>query len=156
MSTFESLNIICADGYALAARYYPNQYTQAQRLPVLICPATGITKSFYHAFATWLNEQGYAVLCFDFRGIGDSLHEPLKQCNASIVDWGQLDIPAAVNTLLQKTQAEQVVLLGHSAGGQLLGINPEYHKVAKVVAVWLYRPRKRLERSYSPACSSDV
>ena len=105
MSTFESLNIICADGYALAARYYPNQYTQAQRLPVLICPATGITKSFYHAFATWLNEQGYAVLCFDFRGIGDSLHEPLKQCNASIVDWGQLDIPAAVNTLLQKTQA---------------------------------------------------
>lgn len=135
MSTFESLNIICANGYALAARYYPNQYTQAQRLPVLICPATGITKNFYHAFATWLNEQGYAVLCFDFRGIGDSLHEPLKQCEASIVDWGQLDIPAAVNTLLQKTQAEQVVLLGHSAGGQLLGINPEYHKVAKVVAV---------------------
>lgn len=135
MSTFENLNIICSDGYSLAARYYPNQYNHTRRLPVLICPATGITKSFYHAFAAWLSEQGHAVLCFDFRGIGDSLHQPLKHCEASIVDWGQLDIPAAVNSLLQKSQAEQVILLGHSAGGQLLGINPEYHKVAKVVAV---------------------
>jgi len=134
MSQFEALNITCKDGYRLSARFYAAQTKQHEH-PVLICPATGITKQFYNSFASWLSEQGYDVLVFDFRGIGDSLHGPLSKSTASIVQWGQLDIPAAVDTLLQKTSAAQVILLGHSAGGQLLGIVPNYEKVAKVVAV---------------------
>ncbi|MEO9300876.1 alpha/beta fold hydrolase [Acinetobacter pittii] len=133
-NTFESLWMTCKDGYQLAAHFYPAQSRQLDN-PVLICPATGITKNFYHSFASWLSEQGYDVLSFDFRGIGDSLHGPLKQSSASINDWGTLDIPCAIDTLLGKTQARQVTLLGHSAGGQLLGIVPNFHKVAKVVAV---------------------
>jgi predicted alpha/beta hydrolase len=58
-----------------------------------------------------------------------------KDSNASINDWGLLDIPAAIETLLNRTQAEKIIILGHSAGGQLLGINPHYNKVAKVVAI---------------------
>lgn len=135
MTIFESLEINCKDGYCLSGRFYPNQKTNHKRYPVLICPATGITQHFYQAFAEWLTTQGYDVLSFDFRGIGRSLHGPLKQSQASIVQWGQLDIPAAIDTLLCKTQAEQVILLGHSAGGQLLGIVPNYQKVAKVIAV---------------------
>lgn len=135
MTIFESLEINCKDGYCLSGRFYPNKKTNHKRYPVLICPATGITQHFYQAFAEWLTTQGYDVLSFDFRGIGRSLHGPLKQSQASIVQWGQLDIPAAIDTLLCKTQAEQVILLGHSAGGQLLGIVPNYQKVAKVIAV---------------------
>jgi predicted alpha/beta hydrolase len=41
-------------------------------------------------------------LIFDFRGIGESLHGELKDSTASINDWGILDIPAAVDTLLEK------------------------------------------------------
>jgi len=134
MQNYETLNITCSDHYLLSGRFYAAQATQ-QTFPILICPATGITQQFYHHFASWLAEQGYAVLVFDFRGIGKSLHEPLKQSKASIVQWGQLDIPAAVDALLDKTQATQVILLGHSAGGQLLGINPNFKKVAKVVAI---------------------
>lgn len=134
MSQFEALTIICKDGYSLSARFYAQQ-SQNGSLPILICPATGITKQFYNSFAAWLSEQGYNVLVFDFRGIGDSLHGPLSQSAASIVQWGQLDIPAAIDSLLQKTGASQVILLGHSAGGQLLGITPNHDKVAKVIAV---------------------
>ncbi|OTG82977.1 alpha/beta fold hydrolase [Acinetobacter sp. ANC 4648] len=134
MNSFENLNIICADGYKLSARFYKSTEV-TQNLPILICPATGIVKGFYHAFAEWLNTQGYDVLSFDFRGIGDSLHGALKDSQASIQDWGQLDIPAAIETLLVKTAHEKVILLGHSAGGQLLGITPNFEKVAKVVAV---------------------
>ncbi len=133
-NTFETFWMACKDGYQLAAHFYPAQSKQLAN-PVLICPATGITKNFYHSFASWLSEQGYDVLSFDFRGIGDSLHGPLKQSGATINDWGTLDIPCAIDTLLGKTQAQQVTLLGHSAGGQLLGIVPNFHKVAKVVAV---------------------
>ena len=135
MSVFETLEISCKDGYSLSGRFYPKQNPGQNNYPVLICPATGITQHFYQAFAEWLATQGYDVLSFDFRGIGRSLHGPLNQSEASIVNWGQLDIPAAIDTLLCKTQSEQVILLGHSAGGQLLGIVPNYQKVAKVIAV---------------------
>ena len=135
MNTFESFTIRCKDGYSLGARFYTRSATQKKNYPILICPATGITQKFYQAFAEWLITQGYDVLSFDFRGIGCSLHGPLSQSKASIVNWGQLDIPAAIETLLYKTQADQVILVGHSAGGQLLGIVPNHDKVAKVVAV---------------------
>ena len=135
MNTFEALTITCKDGYSLSARFYTASAMQKKNCPVLICPATGITQNFYQAFAEWLTTQGYDVLIFDFRGIGRSLHGPVSQSEASIVDWGQLDIPAAIETLLYKTQADQVILVGHSAGGQLLGIVPNHEKVAKVVAV---------------------
>ncbi|WP_445115832.1 alpha/beta hydrolase family protein [Acinetobacter sp. WZC-1] len=135
MHTFENLSITCKDGYTLAARFYKTAKNNHNLLPVLICPATGITMNFYHAFSEWLAEQGYDVLSFDFRGIGASLYGALKHSTASIQDWGLLDIPAAIETLLANTQADQVILLGHSAGGQLTGIIPNYHKIARVVAI---------------------
>ncbi|OEC91540.1 alpha/beta fold hydrolase [Acinetobacter sp. YK3] len=134
MNSVESFWISCQDGYQLAAQFYPIEHSD-KPYPVLICPATGITKNFYHAFAEWLNQQGYQVLSFDFRGIGESLHGPLKDSTASINDWGIYDIPAAIEALLNRTQAEKIIIVGHSAGGQLLGIASNYHKVAKVLAI---------------------
>lgn len=132
---FEAMNITCQDGYNLSARYYATSSEPSKHSPILICPATGISKNFYHHFAIWLCEQGFDVMSFDFRGIADSLHGALKDCDASIQDWGQLDIPAAIDSLLAKTQQQHVILLGHSAGGQLLGICPNYNKVERVIAV---------------------
>jgi len=134
MSTFENVTITCTDGYSLSGRFYQSKQSTEQ-LPILICPATGITQGFYHNFSEWLSEQGFNVMVFDFRGIGQSLHGPLRESNASIQDWGQLDIPAAIDLLLNKTQQEKVTLLGHSAGGQLLGIVPNYDKVAQVISI---------------------
>ncbi|MCU4576571.1 alpha/beta fold hydrolase [Acinetobacter courvalinii] len=134
MNSVESFWISCKDGYQLAAQFYP-VLNSDKSYPILICPATGITKNFYHAFAQWLNQQGYPVLSFDFRGIGKSLHGALKDSTASINDWGIYDIPAAIEALLNRTQAEKVIIVGHSAGGQLLGIASNYHKVAKVLAI---------------------
>lgn len=129
----QKIKIIRQDQYELAATFFPAEHSK--RLPVLVCPATGITQKFYHRFCEWLNQQGYAVMVFDFSGIGASLYGPLKQSKASIVQWGQLDIPAAIDQLLQLTHAKQVILVGHSAGGQLIGITPNHDKVAKVVAI---------------------
>ena len=135
MSEFKTLTVTCQDGYALAARFYAADPSQQKPHPILICPATGIVQGFYHHFAVWLQQQGYDVMVFDFRGIGQSLHGPVKKSTASIVQWGQLDIRAMIDALLAHTQAEKVILLGHSAGGQLLGIVPNYSKVQKVIAV---------------------
>jgi predicted alpha/beta hydrolase len=45
---------------------------------------------------------------------------------------------AALDWLVQRTRAEQVLLLGHSAGGQMLGLLPN-HRVAQVVGVAVSR-----------------
>lgn len=136
MTNPEILQIRCQDNYILSANYYAASTDAPQQpYPVLLCPATGITKGFYHAFAEWLSLQGFNVLSFDFRGIGESLYGSVSKSTASISQWGQLDIPAAQKVLLEKTHSDKILLLGHSAGGQLLGINPDYQKVAKVIAV---------------------
>lgn len=131
----ETVSIYCQDGYQLGGHFYLHKGESLQKLPILICPATGILQKFYRHFANWLAEQGFDVLTFDFRGIGESLHGQLKNAQASILDWGTFDIPAAIHYLLEKTQQSQVVLIGHSAGGQLLGIAPNYEKVAKLIGI---------------------
>lgn len=134
MDTYESLTLTCSDHYHLSARFYsakrPTNY-----LPVLVCPATGVTQGFYHHFNQWLSEQGINVMVFDYRGMGESLHTPLNQSTVSKQDWGQLDIPADIETLLNKTGNQQVIIVGHSAGGQLTGIVPNYKKIAQVIAI---------------------
>lgn len=133
-TAFEHLNVTCSDQYILAARFYP-AHTGSAKKPILISPATGITMNFYNAFATWLAEQGHPVMSFDFRGIGQSLYGKLKDSKASIQDWGQLDLPAMIDALCEKTGNTRILIIGHSAGGQLLGITPNHHKVEKLVAI---------------------
>lgn len=107
----------------------------AHNTAVLICGGTGFLQKYYAPLATWLADKGYTVLTFDYQGIGASRHTPLKQCHARLQDWGTEDIPAAVDFLLGYSGLSQVVLLGHSAGGQMLGVMHNHAKVAKVVAI---------------------
>ncbi|TEU25592.1 alpha/beta hydrolase family protein [Alkanindiges illinoisensis] len=133
-STPQAVQIIAEDGYALSGHFFKTEDAQQKR-PVLLCPATGIVQQFYFRFCEWLSQQGHAVLVFDFRGIGQSLHEPVKYSNARIQDWGQLDIPAALDWLTLHTGQQQVILIGHSAGGQLTGLVRNHQKIAQVIAI---------------------
>ncbi len=126
--------IVCHDGYSLSGHFFKSEQA-SRKLPVLLCPATGIVQQFYFKFCTWLSQQGHDVLVFDYRGIGQSLQGKVKHSDARIQDWGQLDIPAALDWLTLHANQPQAILLGHSAGGQLTGLLPNYQKVAKVVAI---------------------
>lgn len=132
----EPMDIVCEDGTRLAGRFFARAggAGPASR-PVLIAGATGVPQQFYRRFAAWLAAQGHDVLTFDYRGIGLSLHGPLRHCRARLLDWGRLDIPAALDALLARTGAAQAVLLGHSAGAQMLGVMPNHDKVARLVGV---------------------
>lgn len=132
MTQMMEVSISTEDNELLAGKFYPKQQ-ESSYYPILICPATGIKQGFYRSFAVWLSEQGYDVMTFDFRGIGASLHGALKNSTASIDDWGCLDIPAAIDFLRNHTKQDKVVLIGHSAGGQLLGVVPNHHQVAKLI-----------------------
>ena len=102
---------------------------------MLLCPATGVKQFFYLRFAHWLAQQGHDVLVFDYRGVGLSLHGKLENSTATLAEWGQQDLVAALNWLLQHTGRDKAVLLGHSAGGQMMGLMPNHNRIERVVGV---------------------
>lgn len=130
----EPVDISCADDYLLRGTFFRAQTRDASE-PVLLCPATGVPQTFYFKFCTWLSEQGFDVLVFDYRGIGQSLHGHVRDSDASLQQWGELDQPAALDWLLEYTNSTQVRLLGHSAGGQMLGILPNHKAIKCAVGV---------------------
>ncbi|MBI3382393.1 MAG: alpha/beta fold hydrolase [Aquabacterium sp.] len=134
MSDLESITITCADGVHLQGHFAPAS-GGAPGLPVLLSPATGVKQHFYLRFVSWLAAQGHDVLVFDYRGIGLSRHGHLKHNKATLAEWGQLDQVAALDWLLQRTGRDQVLMLGHSAGGQMIGLLPNHQRVARLVGV---------------------
>lgn len=132
--TPDRVNIICADGVRLQGHFFRHAGSTG-KIPVLLCPATGVKQQFYFRFVEWLAQQGHDALVFDYRGIGMSLHGPLKHCKATLAEWGQQDQVAAIDWLLKQTGNQQIALIGHSAGGQMIGLLPNHHRVAKLVGI---------------------
>ncbi len=130
----ESAEIVCADGERLIGHFFRAEPI-ANGLPVLLCPATGVKQFFYLRFAHWLSLQGHDVLVFDYRGIGLSLHGKLQDSTATLAEWGQQDLVSALDWLLQRTGTDKAVLLGHSAGGQMIGLMPNHNHIERVVGV---------------------
>ncbi len=132
--TPERVTLTCADGQRLQGHFFPAR-GDAAASPVLISPATGVRQQFYWRFADWLAAQGHATLVFDYRGIGLSLDGRLADSRARLVDWGKQDQVAALQWLLVRSGSPRVVLVGHSAGGQMIGLLPNHGCVERVVGV---------------------
>lgn len=130
----ERVEIACADGERLVGHFFHTN-GEPTGLPVLICSATCVRQQFYFRFAGWLASQGHAVLVFDYRGIGLSFRGKLKDCKATLADWGQKDQVAALEWMLKRTGSEQVVLCGHSAGGQMIGLMQNHQRIARLIGV---------------------
>jgi predicted alpha/beta hydrolase len=131
----EAVELLAADGTRLAGRYYAPA-SATSNFPVLVCGATGVPRRFYTPFAASLAAEGFPVLTFDYRGIGESLFgtHP-RHCNARKQDWGELDMPAGLDWLRQRTGSERIDLIGHSAGAQLVGLMPNREAIRRVVMV---------------------
>lgn len=122
MSNFYSTEskIVCVDRFAIAATTYaPKKDVKGA---ILIGPATGIKRQFYASFASFFAEKGYGVITFDNRGIGGSLVGSVKESDASLQCWGEKDMPAVFEQLKKTFPNTNYHLVGHSAGGQLVGL----------------------------------
>ena len=130
----EAVVLRCADGQRLHGHFFAAR-DETPAAPVLISPATGVRQQFYWRFADWLAAQGHPTLVFDYRGIGLSLEGRLADSPASLVEWALQDQVAALEWLSARSGAGQVVLVGHSAGGQMMGLLPNHARIARVVGV---------------------
>ena len=127
----ENIKIECSDKVLIVGTlYFPTNKLKAARM---LAPATGIKRRFYNSFATFLAGNGFAVITFDNRGIGDSLDGHVKNFKASIQDWGELDMTAVFECLKKKFPNCEYHLVGHSAGGQLIGLMPNTNELSSVL-----------------------
>lgn len=125
------LRVRAQDGYELGATLF--EPAAPARRAVLVMPATGVPQTYYGKFAAFLAERGFPVLTFDYRGIGRSRPASLREMQARMRDWVLLDAAAATGFLQAKH--EQLLVVGHSFGGQVIGLlpNPEHLAGALVV-----------------------
>jgi len=98
---------------------------------LLISAGTAIPRRFYQAFATHAASRGFCALTYDYRGIGDSAPADLSLSKAVFRDWGQHDMPSAIAWVQDRAPGLPLATVGHSAGGQLLGLA---HNVSQVAA----------------------
>lgn len=147
----EPVTITCRDGYRLHGHlWYPEYGQERGQEPihgtVIVNPATGVLGRYYHAYAQFLARHGFAVLTYDYRGIGLSRPPALRRCGIRWRDWGERDFDAALRWVRQR-DAGPISVVGHSIGGFLPGFAetaPLVDRILTVGAQFAYR------RDYAP------
>jgi predicted alpha/beta hydrolase len=102
---------------------------------VIINSATSIKKEFYIRFAQYLVQNGYRVLLYDYRGIGQSAPTSLKGFTAYMHEWGTKDMNGALNFVVNEKEGNNIIWIGHSVGAQMMGLLDQRHKIKKVMAI---------------------
>jgi predicted alpha/beta hydrolase len=144
-------HLVAADGRHLAATW--TEPSTPARAVAVIHSAAAVPRGYYGAFASWLASRGYAVLSYDYRGIGGSRRgatpKDLRDETAVMADWAVLDMSAAHAAAHARRHATgsaralPLLLIGHSFGGNSVGFSQglEHADAILTVASQVGEPR---------------
>lgn len=129
----EVVQIPARDGLPLAATVY--QGLQDNGVVVQINPATAVPRRYYDTFARFLAGRGFTVVTYDYRTMGDSVVDASLRNQARFQDWGELDTPAVMDWVTARFPAHRLAVVGHSAGGQMLGLAENASRIQSVLLI---------------------
>jgi len=138
----DDISFPAADGYALGASLYLPR--GAKRNAVVINSATAVPRKIYKGFASYLASRGCAVLTYDYRGTGDSRQQAMVGYNqpkslvgfeASMSEWATRDATAAVAWMRERYKTLPLAYVGHSFGGQALGLLANNTEVSRALLI---------------------
>jgi predicted alpha/beta hydrolase len=129
----QNILIKARDGYALSATIR-RPSTEIKGVIQINC-GTGIPQNLYGNLAIFLAESGYVTVTYDYRGIGNSKPESLKGFKANLEDWGILDMTSIFDWINHQFPSERKIIIGHSMGGQLVGLMDNYDKVDRLILI---------------------
>ncbi len=142
-SARRDVRFAAADGFELAATLFaPRMPRQAKPRAVIINSAMGVPRRYYAPFARFLAASGFHVLTYDYRGIGDSRVDRTNEASRSSLrsrlrlrDWGEKDLVAALDWVERELGVASPLVVGHSVGGQIVGLAPNNARVRKLLLV---------------------
>ena len=138
----DDITFPATDGYALGATLFLPRGTKHHA--VLINSATAVPRKIYRKFASYLAGRGNTVLTYDYRGVGDSRQramlgyvkpKSLVGFKATMSDWAALDITAAVAWMRERYHNLPLTYVGHSFGGQALGLLANNTEIKRALLV---------------------
>lgn len=125
------VRITARDGVELSATVWDPPGRDPTRV-VVVASATGVLQGYYARFAAWLSTQGFAVVTFDYRGMGTSGADAARP---SMLEWGELDLASTLAWAASNLGAGRAAIVGHSVGGQLVGLLPDASRVSALVTI---------------------
>jgi len=134
-----AIELPAADGVVLGGTLFtPSAFTASGRArgTIIIHSATAVPQGYYRRFAQFAAQAtGARVLTYDYRGIGKSRPLSLRGFRATLTDWARLDAVAAHHFVTKRFPGEPFAVIGHSFGGQLVGLIDEPNAATGAVMV---------------------
>lgn len=90
---------------------------------IVINSATGVKQQVYFSFAQFFAEKGFTVITYDYRGIGLSKPQKMRNFKASMRMWGSEDFRTITEFVANNFPDYQKFCLGHSVGALIIGMN---------------------------------
>jgi predicted alpha/beta hydrolase len=116
------------DGVEINMYLTPSEFEGKIEHAILIAPALGVPAKFYDQFAKYFAKCGIDVFSFDYRTVGPKGSEYPR-----LLDVGVYDLDTAIEHLIRKYR--KVSYIGHSLGGQLLGLAKSANKLDRAVFI---------------------
>lgn len=129
----QALTINTLDKLKLSATLYRPE--SEPKAGVIINSATAVKQGYYQHFATYLAEQGYLVITYDYRGIGKSALDNCRDSKLTMQAWGERDFSAVIAYVTQTYPQFSWHCIGHSVGGQIIGLAENNHLLKSVYCV---------------------
>lgn len=126
------IRLTTEDGFVLGARSYPPAGGGRAVAVAVIHGGTAVPQTFYARFAEYLAAAGLQVITYDYRGVGASRPRSLRGFRARMQDWAT-DARAAM--ALAQQAGVPILWIGHSFGGQLLGLVEEARSCAGAILI---------------------
>lgn len=128
LSSSEEVLIKTKDNFELFATFFP-----AGSDLIIINSAVAVPRKYYKRFALYLQNLGWSVITYDYRGVGQSRPLSLRGFDARVEQWGILDAPAVIEWGKTKYPNGKLIILGHSGGGQIIGLMPDMGHVTSII-----------------------
>lgn len=131
----ESFKEPAADGFVLGGFAWRHILQNTNRPVVIINAATSVRCRHYFRFADYLFANGFDVMVYDYRGIGESRPDSLRGFKASWSDWGALDFEAMLQRATREFPGQPIDVVAHSFGGCAAGLAASAEVIRRLVTV---------------------
>src|SRR5699024_5967309 len=132
MKTTMDIQFNAADGVQLNGFIIE---AESPKAVVLLNPGTATKTHFYRPFAEYLAQNGYHGVLWNYRGFCLSRTQEMARSDIEYTHIGERDIPAAITKAKTLYPELPLYCVGHSTGGQQIGLAENCNALDGLVAV---------------------